>query len=178
VKRVAILLALAGSALLAALLPSLAGGSRSDVRVTCKASAIDVYFWPHGHPAVPAYKFTAYPPPHLEVYRRGSPASKNFFVFLSGTAFNYANTCDLATNPAATKWGGGPRKTVAATRRVRCGFGSVVQLKLIPLGGTSKLAVVRGGGPKEVLTATIKRKGSTLTYDARYCRAAAVPGVR
>jgi hypothetical protein len=178
VKRVALAAAVVGAALVTVLLPSLAGGSTSDVRVNCKASAIDVYFWPHGHPVVPAYKFASYPPAHLEVYRRGSPASKNFFVFLSGTAFNYANTCDLATSPAATTWGGGPKKTVAATRRVRCGFGAVVQLKLIPLGGTSRLAVVRGSSTKEVLTATIKKKGSTLTYDSRYCRAAAVPGVR
>jgi hypothetical protein len=122
---------------------------------------------------VPAYKFTAYPPPHLEVYRRGSPASKNFFVFVSATNFNYANTCDLAVDPQPTSWGGGPKKTISATRRVRCGFPSQVQLKFV-LG---RLNVARGKTEKEVLTATIKKKGSTLTYDSRYCRAAAVPGV-
>src|SRR3954451_25439808 len=148
VKRAALAAAVLGAALVTVLLPSLAGGSTNDVRVTCKASPIDVYFWPHGHPVVPAYKFTAYPPPHLEVYRRGSPASKNFFVFLSGTAFNYANTCYLATSPAKTTWGGGPKKTVAATRRIRCGFGSVVQLKLIPLGSTSRLPALGRAGHK------------------------------
>src|SRR3954464_7582004 len=85
VKRLALVAAVVGAALVTFLLPSLAGGSTADVRVNCKASAIDVYFWPHGHPAVPAYKFPASPPPHLEVYRRGSPASKNLFVFVSAS---------------------------------------------------------------------------------------------
>jgi hypothetical protein len=176
VKRLVLAAAVIGAAILVTL-PSLAGGSISDVRVKCAARGIDVYFWPHGHPAVPAYKFTKYAPPHLEVYKRGTPASKNVFVFVSGTAFNYANTCDLATNPAPTSWGGGPKKTVAATSRVRCTFPATVQLKIIPLGGTSRLAVLRGGGAREVLDATIKPKGSALTYDSRYCRAAKVPGV-
>ena len=171
-KSFALAAAILGIAILAAL-PSLAGGSTSDVRVTCKTGAIDVYFWPHGHPVVPAYKFTKFPPPHLEVYRAGSPATKNFFVFLSATSFNYANTCDLATDPKPTTWGGGPKKTVSATRRVRCKFPTAVELRFI-LG---RLAVVRGKTEKELLTATLKAKGSSLTYDSRYCSATRVPGV-
>jgi hypothetical protein len=175
-KGVAVAAAVLGAAVLA-ILPSLAGGSTADVRVTCSAKAIDVYFWPHGHPAVPAYKFEKYPSPHLEVYKRGTPASKNLFVFVSASSFNYANTCDLATDPRPTAWGGGPKKTVGATRRVRCAFPATAQLKIIPGIKVGKLAVLRGKSLSEVLTATIKARGSTLTYDSRYCTAARVPGV-
>jgi hypothetical protein len=164
--------AVLGIAILA-VLPSLAGGSTSDVRVTCKTGSIDVYFWPHGHPKVPAYKFSKDPAPHLEVYRRGTPASRNLFIVVSAAKFSYANTCDLATDPRPTAWGGGPRATVSAARRVRCRFPSVVQVKF----GPGRLAVVRGSTAREILTASIKAKGSTLTYDSRYCNASRVPGV-
>jgi hypothetical protein len=158
-----------------------AGSQISDVRVNCKGRAIDVYFWPHGHPAVKAYKFPAYPTPHLEVYNGNSFASKSFFVFVSAVSYNYANTCSLATNPLGTKWGGGPQKTVTATRRVQCKFPSLVQLKIIP-GPTARtgyrFVVARGGSAKELLSSKIKAKGSSLTYDSRYCTASKVPGVR
>src|SRR5262245_56720567 len=104
-----------------------AGGQIADVRMTCKSRAIDVYFWPHGHPNVKAYKFPKLPAPHLEVYRGGTPASKRFVVFLSATSYNYANTCKLATNPLPTRWGGGPKATIKVTRRVRCTFPVIAQ---------------------------------------------------
>jgi hypothetical protein len=177
-KRLLLTAAIVAVAVFAAWASS-AGSQTSDVRVNCKGKAIDIYFWPHGHPAVKAYKFPAYTPPHLEVYNGGSFASKSFFVFVSATSYNYANTCVLATNPLGTSWGGGPKTTVASTRRIHCRFPVLVQLKIIPQGGKvgSRLVVARGGSPKEYLSAKVKGKGSTLTYDSRYCSASKVPGV-
>ena len=159
--------------------PSAADSRSGSVRVTCKTRAVDVYFWPRGHRAK-KYGFPAKTAPHLQVYRRGSVAGKSFLVFVASATYNYANSCDLAPSPAGTTWGGGPMKTIVATRRVRCSLGSALQIKILPQGGRtgSGLRILRGSSAKEVLRARIKPKGSSLSFDSRYCKAARVPGVR
>ena len=138
-----------------------------------------MYFWPRGHPYVKAYGFPASKAPSLTVYRRGSVATGAFFFFLSARAFNYANTCELATNPLPTSWKGGPQRTITATRRVRCAFPTVVQIKAIPQGGSAGAAfrVLRGGSSTELIRARIAATRSSLTFDRRYCKATPVPGV-
>ena len=74
------------------------------------------------------------------MYRRGSVATRAFFFFLSARSFNYANTCELATNPLPTRWNGGPRTTVTATRRVRCTFPAIVADQGHPAGRVSGAA--------------------------------------
>jgi hypothetical protein len=157
-----------------------ADGALGNVRVSCNTRAIDVYFWPHGHAYVKAYRFPARKGPSLTVYRRGSVASRSFFFFVAPRAFNYANTCDLATNPLPTSWTGGHKTTIAATRRVRCTFPAVVQLKALPQGGSagSGFRVLRGASKDELMRARIAAKGSSLTFDRRYCKATPVPGVK
>ena len=178
-RRAGLALVLGLAAAVAAWTP-IAGGQSGNVRVTCKTRAIDVYFWPHGHPYVKAYKFPAQKAPSLTVYRRGSVATRAFFFFLSARGFNYANTCDLATNPLPTSWNGRPRTTVTATRRVRCTFPAIVQIKAIPQGGSAGAGfrVLRGASRDELMRGRIAAKGSTLVFDSRYCRAAPVPGVK
>lgn len=178
VKRRAALALVLGLAVAVATWVPIAGGRSGGVRVTCKTRAIDVYFWPHGHPYVKAYRFPANKAPNLTVYRRGSVASRAFFVFLSAHGFNYANTCDLATNPLPTRPNGGPRKSVTATRRVRCTFPATVQIKVIPQGGSSGFRVLRGASRFELMRGRIAAKGSSLAFDSRYCRATRVPGVK
>jgi hypothetical protein len=171
--RAALALVLGLAAAVAAWAPTAVGGSGS-VRVACKVRAIDIYFWPHGHGYVKAYRFAANRAPSLTVYRRGSFASRDFLVFLSARGFNYANTCDLATNPLPTRWNGGPRTTVTATRRVRCAFPATVQLKELTGGG---FRVLRGATPNELVRGRIAARGSSLSFASRYCRAARIAGV-
>jgi hypothetical protein len=179
VTRRAVLALVVGLAAALAAWAPVAGGRSGKVRVICKTRSIDVYFWPHGHPYVKAYRFAAQKAPSLSVYRRGSVASRSFFVFLSARAFNYANTCDLAPNPLPTRWAGGRRTTVTATRRVRCTFPVVVQIEVLPHSAAtgSDLRVLRGASSAELMRGRIAAKGSSLTFDARYCAASRVPGV-
>ena len=174
----ALVLVLGLAAAVAAWTP-VAGGRSGNVRVACKTRSIDVYFWPHGHPYVKAYGFRASKAPNLTVYRLGSVASRSFFFFLSARSFNYANTCDLATNPLPTRWNGGSRTSVTATRRVRCTFPSIVQIKALPEGGSagSGFRVLRGASPDELMRGRIMPRGSSLTFNSRYCTATPVPGV-
>jgi hypothetical protein len=174
----ALALVLVAAAAVAAWTPIAVGGP-GNVRVTCSTRAIDVYFWPHGHSYVKAYKFPASKAPSLTVYGRGSVASRAFLFFVSARGFNYANTCDLATNPLPTSWSGGPRTTITATRRVRCAFPATVQLKAMPQGGVSGsgFRVLRGASANELVRGRIAATGSSLTFDRRYCRATPVPGV-
>ena len=176
-RRAGLALVLGLAAAVAAWAP-VAGGGSGNVRVTCKVRAVDVYFWPHGHGYVKAYRFPAQRAPSVTVYRRASVASRSFLFFLSRRGFNYANTCDLATNPLPTRWAGGPRTTVTATRRVRCAFPAIVQIKGIPAGASSGFRVLRGASRDELMRGRIAARGSSLTFDRRYCRAALVPGVK
>jgi hypothetical protein len=173
-RGVAFVLGLA--VVLAAWTPS-AGARTENVRVDCKTRSIDVYFWPHGHGYVKAYRFPKRTAPSLTVYRGGSVAGKDFLVFVAAHAFNYANSCDLATSPLPTRWGGGPRTTVAETRRVRCTFPAVAQIAILPQRTAGGFRVLRGGAATELMRGRIAAKGSSLTFDARYCSASRVPGV-
>jgi hypothetical protein len=177
-RRAGLALVLGLAAAVAAWTPTADGGS-GNIRVTCKTRALDVYFWPHGHPYVKAYRFPARKVPSLTVYRRGSVATRAFLFFLSARAFNYANTCDLATNPLPTSWKGGARRTITATRRVRCAFPAIVQIKAMPQGGSAGAGfrVLRGASANELMRGRIAAKSSSLTFDTRYCRATPVPGV-
>jgi hypothetical protein len=175
VKRLTALALLLGLAAAVAAWAPVAGGRSGGVRVTCKTRALDVYFWPHGHGYVKAYRFPANKAPNLTVYRRGSVASRAFLVFVSARSYNYANTCDLATNPLPTSWNGGRKTTVTATRRVRCTFPAAVQIKVIPPGG---FRVLRGASRFELMRGRIAAKRSSLTFDRRYCSAARVRGVK
>jgi len=177
-RTVGLVLLLGLTAAVATCAPS-ADGRAGNVRVDCKTRAVDVYFWPHGHGYVAAYKFPARKGPSVTVYRHAKVATSAFVFFLSSTAFNYTNTCDLATNPLGTSWGGGPKVTITATRRVRCVFPARVQLKALPQGGTagSGFRVLAGGSTRELVRGHIAARGSSLTFDKRYCTAAPVPGV-
>ena len=177
-RHAALLIVLCLTAALAAWAPT-AGSRSGNVRVACKTRSIDVYFWPHGHRYVKAYRFPTQKAPSLTVYRRGTVASSAFLVFASTRGFNYANTCDLATNPLPTSWGGGPRTSITATRRVRCTFPATVQIKVLPQQsrGISGFRVLRGASPSEVMRGRIAPKRSSLVFDSRYCRATRVPGV-
>ena len=178
-RRTALVLALGLLAVAAALAAPVADGGLGNVRVTCDTRSIDVYFWPHGHSYVKAYRFPARKGPSLTVYRRGSAASRSFLFFLAPRAFNYANTCKLATNPLPTSWKGGGKTTITATRRVRCTFPVVVQLKALPQGGSAGAGfrVLRGASANELMRGRIAATGSSLTFDRRYCKATPIPGV-
>jgi hypothetical protein len=180
-RRAAPVLALVlGLAAAVAAWTPLADGGSGNVRVSCNTRAIDVYFWPHGHPSIRAWKLPAQKAPSLTVYKRGSVKSGAFFFFVSARQFNYANSCDLATNPLPTSWKGGRKTRVTATRRVRCSFPAIVQLKAIQKGGTAGAGfrVLRGASANELMSGRIAAKGSSLTFDGRYCNATPVQGIR
>jgi hypothetical protein len=75
------------------------------VRTACSATAIDVYFCPHGHPAVPSLKFPAFAPPHIEIYRACSHANGAQLGYGDSNSGSFAKTCK-AVPLAATAFKG------------------------------------------------------------------------
>jgi hypothetical protein len=66
-RRVVVLFALVGGVVLAG--TALAKTDRADVRGLCNSKGVDIYFWPQGHPAIPAIGFPAFAPTHTEIYK-------------------------------------------------------------------------------------------------------------
>jgi hypothetical protein len=171
-----VLLSLLVLALVAGALAS-ARTSASAGRVACGAKAIDAYFWPHGHPSIPAYNFPAFKPAHEEIYRKGATAKSGFLAFASAGEEILAKGCKKVRG-RATKWGGGPIRAVRTSRRIRCSFPQNVEFRLETFPGRHELVVALGHTSKAVVHTDFKARSSLLYYDTRYCTDAAVPGVR
>jgi hypothetical protein len=150
----------------------------ADARFRCGVKAIDIYFWPRGHRFLPAYQFPAYAPAHVEIYKKGVTTKRGFLLFLSAGSRIVARGCRSAGDKVVTHWDGGPIKVVKKARRIRCSFPTKVQLRAVPVLDGQRLVVAFGHTSRSVLFAEIKRRGSIADYDSRYCRDAAVPGVR
>ena len=58
----------------ALLLATLAGTAaaqtdRGSLRGQCSSTSVDIYYWPQGHPAVPALGFPGFASAHVEFYK-------------------------------------------------------------------------------------------------------------
>jgi hypothetical protein len=69
----------------------------------CSVTKIQIFFWPHGHGAIPQIGFPAFAPPHLEIYRAGFPDSSRFLAYMSATGYSPGPSCvrttDTSTQP-------------------------------------------------------------------------------
>ena len=140
-------------------------------RYKCGAKAMMFYFWPQGHQLVPSVKFTAYPVPHMEAYT----AAGVFDAFVdSEGAMNVAKACKQVGN-LASKWASTKRKTISTTMIVNCTFPAAAELNVTKTGAGGALTVTLGHTTKQVLQGNLKTSGSSLTYDARFCRTAPAP---
>jgi len=155
-----------------------AAPTAADARFRCGVKAIDIYFWPRGHGALDAYPFPAYRPAHVAVYEKGRTTRRAFLLFVTEGSRIVTKGCKTAGDRAQTHWDGGPIKVVKKARRIRCSFPTKVQLRAVPVVGGQRFVVAFGHTTRSVAFADIKRRGSTLDYDRRYCRDVAVPGVR
>jgi hypothetical protein len=168
-----LLLALTASAALAA------PRSARD-RIACEdVKSVDLLFWPKGHGVIPAFgPNSSFPTPHMEVYRAGTTANAGFLAFIATSEWNLATGCRVVDEQPFVRWGGGKKAIVKATRRIRCRFPGIVELKTSQLAnGGSRLQITVRHSAAAVVDAAIRDAGSQLTYRTAYCkRVALLPG--
>ena len=160
---------------LAGIAASAVGAARTQ-RIACGIKALDFYFWPKGHPAIPELGFPEFPTAHLEVYT-GAPARKlgQQLAYVSATDVRLAQGCpEKGATP--TRWDGGRMKTLTrATNKLHCVFPKRVELLVEPAAAGIGLAVTLGHTASTATRASLGVQGVRLDYDARYCTV--VPGL-
>jgi hypothetical protein len=146
-------------------------------RVVCGGKALDFYFWPQGHPAIPKIGFPAFAPPHMEIYRGGSVANNAELAYIGTSSAAFAKSC-RPVGDMVTKWGGGTAQSTTARAKLSCTFRSAVELKAIPgTPGSEQLIVTKGHTPNTLVYASIGTAGSRLNFDSRYCKLVPIPGL-
>jgi hypothetical protein len=160
--------------------------------VCAGVNAVDVYFWPRGHQAVPEINFPAYPPPHLELYRAHDVANEAFLAYVESGRASYGSAC--ASTGAPPAWGGGPDARTTEPQRLTCTLpGSadarrgpwskiVTKVRYVRVKGKRKRRVTRrtvplgstftvSAGAGALVQARIGAANSSLRWDTRYCSA-------
>ena len=163
-------------ALALAAIAAVSAGAAPTQRIACGVKALDFYFWPKGHPAIPALGFPEYPTPHLEVYTGAAPGRLGQqLAYVSASDFRLVAGCP-EKGATATRWDGGPTKTLrGATNKLHCVFPKRVELLVDPAAGGVALAVTLGHSSRAAATAFFDQQSARLDYDARYCKI--VPGL-
>jgi hypothetical protein len=148
-------------------------------RVACGAGVkkVDIYFWPHGHPAIPSLKFPKYSPTHVEVYKAGSVANGAQLAYLGVKAWGPSKACKEA-RMGAVKFGKGARRTLVKTGKITCKLPAQAQLVSLPDKGANNLWVMLGKGGTAVLWLTLRPGGSQAIWLSKYCSSKPVRGVK
>jgi hypothetical protein len=167
------------AALVAALTSSaaLAAPRSANDRIACEdVKAVDLLFWPHGHGVIPAFgPNSAFPTPHMEIYRAGVTSNSGFLGFVGTTEWTLSKGCRVVGEEPFVRWSGGRKRTATATARIRCRFPRTVELKTSQLAtGGSRLQITVGHVAKAVVDAAIRDTGSRLNYRTAFCKRVAL----
>jgi hypothetical protein len=134
---------------------------RADVRGVCNVKGIDVYFWPQGHPAIPAIGFPAFGPPHVEFYKPHDVANAGALGYMDGTNMQIsANNCSAVTDSAMAFVAGATPQTTGETQKLRCTLAANADLRIAPWTKVTRRVVTRiikVKGKKKKVRRTIKR---------------------
>lgn len=147
-RRILVLLGIAAAVVLAG--TATAQTDRAGVRGLCNAKGVDIYFWPQGHPAIPAIGFPAYAPTHTEIYKPHDVSNTGALAYMDTAQSGISgNQCSEVTDTPLRIAAGTPTQTTAATQKLRCTFAANAEIRL----GTWTQVKSR------VVTRTIKVKG-------------------
>jgi hypothetical protein len=158
---------------------SLAGTGAESNRVACRAKAIDIYFWPKGHPAIPSLGFPAFRSPHVEVYRAGRVAGTAQLAYLSAKGAAFAKSCKNVGD-TATRWASAKKRLTSAQVRIRCRLAQPMELAASALADNNgqingeKMVVIRGHTPATFALIQVTQTGSQLEYVRSVCTPVAI----
>jgi hypothetical protein len=123
---------------------------RSGVRNLCNAKGVDIYFWPQGHPAIPAIGFPAYAPTHTEIYKPHDLSNTGALAYLDPGQSGFSSSqCSAVNDTPLTIAAGTPTQTTTATQKLRCTFAANAEIRA---GSWSEVRT-------RVVTHTVKVKG-------------------
>jgi hypothetical protein len=149
-------------------------------RIACEdVKSVDLLFWPKGHGVIPAFGPNSnFPVPHMEVYRAGVTADSGFLAFIGTGQWNLAKGCRVVDEDPFVKISAGKKAISRTTKRIRCKFPGIVELKTSQLAnGGSRLQITVRHTAAAVVDAAIRDAGSQVTYRTTFCKPVALlPG--
>jgi hypothetical protein len=158
---------LLGIALFALALPIVAAtaarAGSAALRVACPARAFSVEFRPKG--SVSEHR------PHAKVYSK-----RAFFGLVFPKRLSFGPACKSVGDTRKLAWDGGPARNTAKSVTLKCSVPVKAQLRGAPFVGPdgtyagNRLVATLGHTPKIFLRATLKKSGSSLRFDTRYCQ--------
>jgi hypothetical protein len=147
-SRLLVLLGIAAAVMLAG--TATAQTDRAGVRSVCNAKGVDIYFWPEGHPAIPAIGFPAFAPTHTEFYKSHDVSSAGALAYMDPAQGGISTTqCSSVADTPLAIAAGTPMQTTTATQKLRCTFAANAEVRL---GAWTEVKT-------RVTTKTIKVKG-------------------
>ncbi len=141
----------------------------------CGQELVIVLFWPHGHPAISSVGFSADRTPHLEIYKYGKKGypKGNFLAYGAANGkTRFAKRCTRIPGSGPTS----PilrRLTLKKPRALSCRLpkNAVVRMKRV---GT-RFQIDVGSTVVRVLSAKLRKQGSTLDYSRASCNSGPAP---
>ena len=124
--------------------------NRADTRGLCNTNSVDIYYWPQGHPAIPAIGFPAFAPAHVEFYKGHDVSNPGQLGYLDVSQAGLSTSqCAATTDRPLPIAPGTATQTTAATQKIRCTFAANAEIRLGPWTQVKT----------RVVTRTIKVKG-------------------
>jgi hypothetical protein len=160
-RRVVFLLAIVVGVAAAGAVNATAKTERADVRGVCNVQGVDVYFWPQGHPAIPAIGFPAFGSPHVEFYKPRDVADPGAIGYMDASQSGISGThCSSVADTAMAFASGATPQTTNLTQKIRCTFTGNVDMRVGAWNRTTSRVVtriVRVKGKKRKVRRTIRR---------------------
>jgi hypothetical protein len=118
--------------------------NRADVRGVCSTTGVDVFFWPQGHPAVPAIGFPAFAPAHVEFYRARDIRGAAQFGYMDLTQGALSpSQCTSSAEGKVAFVTGAAIQTSTETGKLRCTLVGNVDLQVAAAMKTTRRVVTR-----------------------------------
>jgi hypothetical protein len=118
--------------------------SRADVRGVCNLTALDVYFWPQGHPAIPAIGFPAFAPAHAEFYRARDLRGSAQFGYIDGSQGLLSSTqCTAGTEAKIPFVSDATPQTTTQTQKLRCTLTANADVQIADWTKVTKKTITR-----------------------------------
>src|SRR3954447_4329197 len=141
---------------------ALARPEAQTVRGLCNSASVDLYYWPDGHPAVPAVGFPPFAPAHVELYvaRDVTNAGQLAYMDVVRAALSPTRCSALTEKPVAIPARAATRSTVTA-QKLRCTLAADAQVRIARWTQVKRRVVVRRKVRRTIRTiVTLGNRGS------------------